>query len=275
MAKEKTLADFQMHRENPFAKQTIVQMGNYLSTRQVVGKNDDERSVLQAVDGNGRLLGQTVFMRTKTVDTETFAKVYQLGFQAFADLKPSVMKVFKHIINQLRPDRDMFNLYIEDIIEDTQLHKATIYRALGVLCDRQVIARGRTEYEYYINPMYVFNGNRVTFITNWINSNMPDYKTSQKTLKGTIQLMQQQGYLPKQLDMFDEAGIAVDEVPFPGGTMPEGTPETDDPPSLEINNNYGVQSDSKTKRLLRRKQVLPLPECTRQGVQRSHDVVED
>ena len=168
-------------------------------------------------------------MRTKTVDTETFAKVYQLGFQAFADLKPSVMKVFKHIINQLRPDRDMFNLYIEDIIEDTQLHKATIYRALGVLCDRQVIARGRTEYEYYINPMYVFNGNRVTFITNWINSNMPDYKTSQKTLKGTIQLMQQQGYLPKQLDMFDEAGIAVDEVPFPGGTMPEGTPETDDP----------------------------------------------
>ena len=77
--------------------------------------------------------------------------------------------------------------------------------------------------------MYVFNGNRVTFITNWINSNMPDYKTSQKTLKGTIQLMQQQGYLPKQLDMFDEAGIAVDEVPFPGGTMPEGTPETDDP----------------------------------------------
>ena len=139
------------------------------------------------------------------------------------------MKVFKHIINQLRPDRDMFNLYIEDIIEDTQLHKATIYRALGVLCDRQVIARGRTEYEYYINPMYVFNGNRVTFITNWINSNMPDYKTSQKTLKGTIQLMQQQGYLPKQLDMFDEAGIAVDEVPFPGGTMPEGTPETDDP----------------------------------------------
>ena len=229
MAKEKTLADFQMHRENPFAKQTIVQMGNYLSTRQVVGKNDDERSVLQAVDGNGRLLGQTVFMRTKTVDTETFAKVYQLGFQAFADLKPSVMKVFKHIINQLRPDRDMFNLYIEDIIEDTQLHKATIYRALGVLCDRQVIARGRTEYEYYINPMYVFNGNRVAVITNWINSNMPDYKTSQKTLKGTIQLMQQQGYLPKQLDMFDEAGIAVDEVPFPGGTMPEGTPETDDP----------------------------------------------
>ncbi len=64
MKKEKTLADFQMHRENPFAKQTIVQMGNYLSTRQVVGKNDDERSVLQAVDGNGRLLGQTVFMRT-------------------------------------------------------------------------------------------------------------------------------------------------------------------------------------------------------------------
>lgn len=211
--KEKTLADFSMNRENPFAKQTIVQMGNYLATHQVVGKNDDERSVLQAVDEKtGELLGQTVFMRTKMVDTETFAKVYQMGFQAFADMKPSVMKVFRFIISQLRPDNDKFNLYIEDIIEETKLHKATIYRALAVLCDREIIARGRSEYDYFINPMYVFNGNRVTFITNWINANAPDYKTSQKTLKGTIQLMQQQGYLPKQLEL--DFGEDPDELPF-------------------------------------------------------------
>lgn len=212
--KEKTLADFQNNRENPFAKQVIVQMGNYLTTRQVVGKNDDERSVLQAFDEKtGEMLGQTVFVRSKMVDTETFAKVYQLGFQAFADLKPSVMKVFQYIVGQLRPDNDKFSLYVEDIIEATSLHKATIYRALAALCDREIIARGRSEYDYFINPMYVFNGNRVTFITNWINSNAPDYKTSQKTLKGTIQLMQQQGYLPKQLDIpFDQE---ADELPFP------------------------------------------------------------
>jgi len=210
MQKEKTLADFQMNRENPFAKQTIVQMGNYLASRQIQGKNSDERAVLMATDiETGELLGQTVFMRTKTVDTETFAKVYQLGFQAFAELKPSVMKVFQYIIEQLKPDRDMFNLYIEDIIEATNLHKATIYRALGVLCEREIIARGRTEYDYYINPMYVFNGNRVTFITNWINSNAPEYKTSQKALKGTIGLMKQQGFLPKGKQL---------ELPFPDAT---------------------------------------------------------
>lgn len=210
MQKEKTLADFQMNRENPFAKQTIVQMGNYLASRQIQGKNSDERAVLMATDiETGELLGQTVFMRTKTVDTETFAKVYQLGFQAFAELKPSVMKVFQYIIEQLKPDRDMFNLYIEDIIEATNLHKATIYRALGVLCEREIIARGRTEYDYYINPMYVFNGNRVTFITNWINNNAPEYKTSQKALKGTIGLMKQQGFLPKGKQL---------ELPFPDAT---------------------------------------------------------
>ncbi len=224
--KEKTLADFHMNRENPFAKQTIVKMGSYLATHQVVGKNDDERSVLQAVDDDGQVLGQTVFVRSKMVDTETFAKVYQAGFTAFADLKPSVMKVFQYITSQLRPDNDKFNLYVEDIIEATSLHKATVYRALAALCDREIIARGRSDTDYFINPMYVFNGNRVTFITNWINANAPDYKTNQKTLKGTIQLMQQQGYLPKQLDLFDNP--EPEELPFSDGLMPEGDPEPDE-----------------------------------------------
>jgi predicted transcriptional regulator len=214
MEKEKKLKDFQMNRENPFAKQVLVKMGKFLSNRQITGKNGDERSVLKAVDENtGEILGQTVFMRTKMVDTETFAKVYQLGFQAFADLKPSVMKVFQFIVKQLTPNKDNFNLYIEDLIEETELHKATIYRALGTLCERQIIARGRTEYEYYINPMYVFNGNRVTFITNWINTNVPEYKTSEKQLKSTIQIMSSQGFLPKQASLpfeFDD-----DDTIFP------------------------------------------------------------
>ena len=208
------LSDFQNNKENPFAKQTIVQMGNYLATRQVAGKNDDERAVLQAYDENtGEMLGQTVFMRTKMVDTETFAKVYQAGFSAFADLKPSVMKVFQYIVSQLKPDNDRFFLFVEDIVEATGYSKMTVYRALGHLCSREIIARGRGETDYFINPMYVFNGNRVTFITNWINANVPDYKTNQKTLKGTIQLMQQQGYLPKQLD------IPFDDDP-PGEPLP-------------------------------------------------------
>lgn len=227
---DKALTSFQNNKENPFIKKTLVQVGNYLATRQVSGKNEDERAVLQAVDGNtGEMFGQTVFMRTKMVDTETFAKVYQLGFAAFADLKPSVMKVFQYIVSELKPDKDRFNLFVEDIQEATGVSVPSIYRALGTLCEREIIARGRGVNDFFINPMYVFNGNRVTFITNWINANAPEYKTNQKTLRGTIQLMKQQGYLPKQLDMFDEAGIAVDDVPFPGGTMPEGTPETDDP----------------------------------------------
>jgi hypothetical protein len=228
------LSDFQNNKENPFAKQTIVQMGNYLATRQIVGKNDDERSVLQAVDDNGQLLGQTVFVRSKMVDTETFAKVYQAGFTAFADLKPSVMKVFQYIISQLKPDNDRFFLFVEDIMEATGYSKMTIYRALGHLCSREIIARGRSDTDYFINPMYVFNGNRVTFITNWINANVPDYKTNQKTLKGTIQLMQQQGYLPKQLDIpFDQE---PEELPFSdAGYTPVMTPPLENKPRIKRN----------------------------------------
>lgn len=215
--KRKNLKDFQMNRSNPFAKMLLQSLGEnkYLTHRNVVGKNNDEKSVLMAVDENNNPLGQTVFMRTKMVDSETFAKVYKIGFSAFADLKPSVMKVFQYIICQLVPNRDNFNLYVEDIIEETGIHKATIYRALGDLCERQIIARGRNEYEYYINPLYVFNGNRVTFITNWININEPKYTTTERGLSNTIQIMTTDGYLekPKQLSLdFDYNDVAS---PFP------------------------------------------------------------
>ncbi len=217
--KSKTsLTNFSNNKENPFMKKTLVQVGNFLAERQIAGKNGDERAVLRAVDDKGEMFGQTVFMRTKMVDTETFAKVYQLGFAAFADLKPSVMKVFQYIISELKPDHDRFNLFIEDIQESTGVSVPSIYRALGTLCEREIIARGRGANDFFINPMYVFNGNRVTFITNWINSNVPEYTTKQKTLRGTIQLMQQQGYLPKQLDLFDDQ--EPEELPFPdAGTV--------------------------------------------------------
>ena len=57
------------------------------------------------------------------------------------------------------------------------------FRALGELCSAEIIARGRADIEYYINPMCVFNGDRVTFATTYINENYPQYKTHQQKLK--------------------------------------------------------------------------------------------
>lgn len=185
------VSDFPQNRENPFAKQALVKIGSALVSKRVIGANKDESAVLKAVDQySGEILGNTVFMRQKTVDTEQFTKLFFSNFQAFFELKPASMKVFRYIIGALKPDNDEIKFILDDCIAQTSLSKSTIYRALGELCAAQIIARGISDVLYYINPMVVFNGDRVTFATTYINKNFPEkYHTSKSSVKGTIDIM--------------------------------------------------------------------------------------
>lgn len=195
----------QMHKENPFVKQTLVKMGDALISRKVVASNKDEGAILKAMDAQGQILGNTVFMRNKTVDDEQFAKFFFAGFKAFFDLKPASIKVFGFILKQLRPNSDEFLFFIEDCIEETKYSVSTIYKSLGELCVAEIIARGRDELLYYINPLVIFNGDRVTFATTYINKNYPQYHTTQGQLKGTIETMKEDGKLNQpQLPGFED-----------------------------------------------------------------------
>ena len=88
MTKRK-LSDFELNKENPFAKQALVNIGSALVSKSVKGTNKDESAILKAVDGNGEILGNSVFIRNKAVDTESFAKFFLAGFKAFFDFKPA------------------------------------------------------------------------------------------------------------------------------------------------------------------------------------------
>jgi len=39
---------------------------------------------------------------------------------------------------------------------------------LTSLLNNDIIARGKTDYRYYINPMIAFNGNRITFAKTYV-----------------------------------------------------------------------------------------------------------
>lgn len=190
MNKSVKLSNFEKNKENPFAQQALVSIGNALVSKSVKGANKDESVILKGVDENGTVLGNSVFVRNKTVDSEQFAKFFLAGFKAFFGLKPATLRVFGFILEQLQPNRDEFMFFVEDCIEATGYKKTSVYSALGELCTAEIIARGRTEEQYYINPMVVFNGDRVTFATTYINKNHPQHKTSTKELKGTIDSIQ-------------------------------------------------------------------------------------
>lgn len=166
----KTLTEFEKNYENPFLKKAIEQVQNNIVRKYKTANKTDEKAVLQAFDPkSGEVLGHTQFIRQIEVDEEQFAKIYLSNFSAFFDLKPQAIKVFGYILTQLLPNKDEF---IFDRIECREYtgYKSdkSIFIGLASLLNNEIIARGKTDYKYYINPMVMFNGNRITFTKTYV-----------------------------------------------------------------------------------------------------------
>lgn len=184
-----TVKDFQKHKENPFVTDAIEKINDNLVKKYKNSAGQGERAVLQAVDENGEIKGHTTFMRLIEVDEDQFTKLFLSGFSAFWDLKSQAIRVFGYIMTQLQPNKDIFMFFIEDCMEHTGYKsEKSVYIGLASLLDSGVIARGRTDTIYYINPMIAFNGNRATFAKTIVKK---------KKIEGN----------PNQIDMFGQNQI--------------------------------------------------------------------
>ena len=173
------LSSYDFNEENPFLKQAVEQVQKNVVKKYKTASRTGEKAILRAVDDNGEILGHTQFIRQIEVDEQQFAKFYLSNFSAFFDLKPPAIKVFGYILNQLVPNKDEFMFLLEDCIKYTGYKtKASVFQGLGQLVENEIIARGKTDFLYFINPMVAFNGNRITFAKTYVkkqkNIKLPD-----------------------------------------------------------------------------------------------------
>ena len=187
-----SLSAYELNKENPFLTQAIKQVNSNVVKKYKTATKTGEKAILKAYDERtGEVLGHTQFIRQIEVDEDKFAKLYLSNFSAFFDLKPQAVKVFGYIINQLKPDKDVFMFINEDALEYTGYKSSTSVRiGLTSLLENEIIARGRKEFLYFINPMVAFNGNRITFAKTYV-------KKIAKTPKEVD---------PNQLDIITEIG---------------------------------------------------------------------
>lgn len=115
------------------------------------------------------MLGHTTFIRQVEVDEDKFAKLYLSNFSAFHELGKQAIKIFGYILEQLIPNRDMFMFFMDECMVHTgYATKKPIYKGLADLVEAEIIARGPSDTNYFINPLIVFNGNRVTFAKTYV-----------------------------------------------------------------------------------------------------------
>lgn len=164
------ITEYKLNKENPFLSQAIEQVQKNIVKKYKAATKTGERAILKAYDENtGEVLGHTQFIRQIEVDEQQFAKIYLSNFSAFFDLKQQGIKVFGYILTQLVPNKDEFPFYQEEALAYTK-YKSEVSIRIGLtqLLKNGIIARGRHEYTYYLNPMVAFNGSRITFAKTYV-----------------------------------------------------------------------------------------------------------
>lgn len=192
---ELKLSDFQKNNENPFLNQALECIDKNIVKKYKSSTNTDQKASLLAIDPNtSEVLGFTRFIRQIEVDEEKFAKLYLSNFAAFFDLSQAAIRVFGYILTCLKPKNDMVIFILEHCLKYTKYtSKATIYKALAELIKAEIIARGPADNLIYINPLIVFNGDRVTFAKTFVRKKK---KTESKKIDN------------RQLNLFGETSEA-------------------------------------------------------------------
>lgn len=170
----KKITDFDKHNSNPFVEKAIEDI-KVVKRTQVIRSRDKNDIQLIKDTQTGEINGHSAFMRFVEVDEEKFAKVYLSQFASFWDLSKPAIRVFGYILSVLKPNQDNFIFELDTCMDYTQYkQKSMIFTGLANLIECGIIARSKYEYRYYINPLIVFNGDRVTFAKTYLKKKKKD-----------------------------------------------------------------------------------------------------
>jgi len=190
--KYKKLKEFDSHDENPFVEKAIQDIKIVKRTQVIRPKNRDEIQMITSSDGE--VTGYSAFTRFIEVDEEKFAKVYLSQFASFWELTKPAIRVFGYIISVLKPKQDYFTFDMSDCLAHTKYStEKSVFEGLSALITCGIVARGNRHYKYFINPLVVFNGDRVAFTKLYVKKKKDRDKADQN-----------------QLDLFQEPVISLE-----------------------------------------------------------------
>lgn len=202
------LSDFPLNRENPFLQQAVQEVDKKVVHKWKNTAGSDKKAILAVVNpDSGEIMGQTTFMRQIEVDEDQFAKLYLTQFQAFFDLTTAGIRVFGYIMTCMRPRNDMIFFDLEDCKAYTKYNsKVSIYKGLAELVLGGIIARGRNDNLYFVNPLIVWNGDRVRFVNEYVKKARKKKRVEED---------------PRQMKLDFHEDADTQELPFPEAVTPK------------------------------------------------------
>lgn len=166
------LRDFKRYAYNPFIDDIVyIKVG-----KKTVGVSRGSFAVDHPSGEGGRVSVDTAVLHIKKkVDRSQFLKLYTEKIRDIFELGECAIKIFIYLSSILEANSDQVIFDIDDCMKVTGYSsKKLIYWALGELTDRRFIARTKKLSMFYVNPAYIFNGDRLVLIEEYVNKDIID-----------------------------------------------------------------------------------------------------
>lgn len=154
--------------KNPFIENMVVPIGKRSVKLSPLGRDDN----ILVNEATGEVRGTHVTTYRK-VDSEKFVKLFTANIALTFNLNAAGIKSFNVLMFAIQSqaiNRDVVTLdkfTLEDFlaVHSLKLSYATFMRGLKELEQAKIIAKHKKRGDYFINPNFVFSGDRIAFTT--------------------------------------------------------------------------------------------------------------
>lgn len=159
------LAEAEKYKNNPFMgndqikldvgkKSTVIGAGQKLMVDNQTGAVDDSVKMF--------------YHKYRDVDRTQFVKLYVSEIASLFDMSKTALKILGYILGSLKPKKDELYIYLPELAEYCGYNTSRqLYRGLVELINNEVITQSIKPNMWFINPAYLFNGDRLVFIRDY------------------------------------------------------------------------------------------------------------
>ena len=150
-----------LHAENPFMAGANVAT----KTRRVTNKRGD----MMLVSNEGEIVSNIAgFWEAEEVDSTKFLKLFVNGVKALAELKNPGARVFELLYIEMQYNIGNDQVFLSyaglDEVQQKSISRSTFARGLAELIDKKFIAAMPAPSKYWVNPDFIWNGDRLAFV---------------------------------------------------------------------------------------------------------------
>lgn len=135
----------------------------------LVAKSKKENVIVNKETGEEKETMTLITEKVPFYDKEEFTKVFRNEISAFYNLSTCGNNVLNYVLSICQKDKDMIYIHMPDLMKSCGYKtKAAAYKGLGELLSRKIIALSVKMGWWYINPAFIFNGNRLALLKEYI-----------------------------------------------------------------------------------------------------------